>query len=83
MANKLLRISLLLPLMAMSSAAYAHHNDQHRPNELSQYGAFAQAGPPAAGHKAQVQRLRSVQPGSYPKACTYQGGPKSGLWTCR
>jgi len=83
MANNLLRVSLLLPFMAISSVVHADHNYQHRPNQPSEYGALAQIGPPAATHKTDLQRRRSAQPVSSPKACTYQGGPKSGLWACR
>ena len=78
----LLTISLLLPFMAISSTVYAGHNYQHRPNQPAEYGALAQVGPSAATDKAELQRRRSLQPVGSWKACTYQGGPKSGLWAC-
>jgi len=81
LAKHLLKISLLLPLVAMSSTVASAsasvdlqkrlaYNYQHRPDQPAEYGALAQA-------------RRSLQPVGSPKACTYQGGPKSGLWACR
>ena len=78
----LVTLSLLLPLVAISSTARADHNYQYRPNQTAEYGAMAQLGPPAATQRTELRR-RSSQPVGSPKACTYQGGPKSGLWACR
>lgn len=82
MANILLRVSLLSSFMAISSAVHADHNFQHRPNQPAEYGAFNQAGPTPAASKAVWQGRPSPQRNSR-KSCTYQGGPKSGLWACR
>ncbi|MFB9265611.1 hypothetical protein ACFFWD_21070 [Bradyrhizobium erythrophlei] len=79
----LFAISLALPLLAMSASAHAEHNYQHRPIQPSEYGALAQAGAPKATRETELQRRRSAQPVGSAKACTYQGGPKSGLWSCR
>lgn len=83
MASNLLRVSLLLPFMAISSVAHADHNYQHRPNEPRGYGALAQVGPPAATNKREWRKHQPAQPIASRRACTYQGGPKSGLWACR
>jgi hypothetical protein len=78
-----LTISLLLLFMAISSTVYADHNYQHRPNQPAEYGALAQVGPPAPTDKAELPRRRSLQPVGSRKACSFQGGPKSGMWACR
>jgi hypothetical protein len=92
--NHLLKISLLLPLVAMSSTVASASASvdlqkrlaqiyQHRPDQPAEYGALAQVRQPAATYKTNLQGRRSLQPVGSPKACTYQGGPKSGLWACR
>ncbi len=83
LAKHLLTISLRLPLMAISSAVHADHNYQHRPNQPAAYGAFNQAGPAPAASNTDWQGRPSLQQRNSRKACTYQGGPKSGLWSCR
>ncbi len=83
LTKHLFTISLLLPFMAMSSAVHADHNYQHRPNQPAGYGAFNQAVPTPAASKTELQGRPSSQPRDSRKACTYQGGPKSGLWACR
>jgi len=83
LAKYLLTISTVLPFMAISSAVHADHNYQHRPNQPAGYAAFNQAVPTPAASKTELQRRPSVQRGNSQKACTYQGGPKSGLWACR
>lgn len=74
---------LLLPFMTISSVVHAAHNYQHRPSQPSGYDALAQIGAPAATRKTDPQRRWSRQSVSSAKTCTYQGGPKTGLWTCR
>lgn len=83
MASNLLRASLLLPFIAVPSVVHANHNYQHQPNQPSAYSALAQIGAPAAAYEIKRPRHRSIQRVSSPKSCTYQGGPKSGLWACR
>ena len=83
LAKHLLTISLLLPPMAILSAVHADHNYQHRPNQPAAYGAFNQAGPAPAASNTDWQGRPSLQQRNSRKACTYQGGPKSGLWSCR
>ena len=83
LAKHLLTISTLLPYMAISSAVHAGHNYQHRPNQPAGYAAFNQAGPPPAASNTELQGRPSLQQRNSRKACTYQGGPKSGLWACR
>jgi hypothetical protein len=79
----LFMISVLLPFMAISSVVHADHNYQHRRNQPSGHGAFNQAVPTPAASKTELQGRPSSQEGHPEKACTYQGGPKSGLWACR
>ena len=83
LTKHLLTISLLLPFVAVSSAVYANHNNQHHPNQPAGYAAFNQAVPTPAASKTELQRRPSVLQRNSQKACTYQGGPKSGLWACR
>jgi len=83
LTKHLLTISLFLPFMAMSSAVYANHNNQHHPDQPAGYAAFNQAVPTQAASKTDLQGRPSSQHRNSQKACTYQGGPKSGLWACR
>ena len=83
MANILLRVSLLLPFLAISSAVHADHNFQHRTNQPAEYGAFNQAGPTATASKTGWQGRPLPEQRNSRKSCTYQGGPKTGMWTCR
>jgi len=83
LAKHLLTISTVLPFMAISSAVHADHNYQHRPNQPAAYNAFNQAEPAAAASRMDLQGRPSVQQRNSQKACTYQGGPKSGSWACR
>ncbi len=83
LTKHLFTISLLLPFMAISSAVHADHNYQHRPNQPAGYGAFNQAVPTPAASNTDLQGRPSLQHRNSRKACTNQGGPKSGLWACR
>jgi hypothetical protein len=83
LTKHLLTISLLLPSVAISSVAYANHNNQHHPNQPAVYGAFNQAVPTPAASRTELQGRPSSQQRNSQKTCTYQGGPKSGLWACR
>ena len=83
LTKRLLTISLVLPFVAISSAVYANHNNQHHPNQPAEYAAFNQAVPTPAASRMDLQGRPSVQQRNSRKACTYQGGPKSGLWACR
>ena len=83
LTKHLFMISVLLPFMAISSVVHADHNYQHRPNQPTGYGAFNQAVPTPAASKTDLQGRPSSQERNSEKACTYQGGPKSGLWTGR
>ncbi len=83
LTKRLLTISLLLPFVAISSVAHANHNNQHHPNQPAVYGAFNQAGSTPAASRMDLQGRSSLQQRNSRKACTYQGGPKSGLWACR
>jgi hypothetical protein len=67
----LLKISLLLPLVAMSSTVASAsasvdlqkrlaYNNQHRPNQPAEYGALVQVGPPAARTGGSQNDLRSA-----------------------
>ncbi len=83
LTKRLLTIALLLPLVATLSVVYADHNYQHRSNQPAEYGAFNQAVPTPAASRTELQGRPSSQQRNSQKACTYQGGPKSGLWACR
>ena len=74
LAKHLLTISLLLPLMAISSAVHADHNYQHRPNQPAAYGAFNQAGAAPAASNTDWQGRPSLQQRSSRKPSTYQRG---------
>jgi hypothetical protein len=66
LTKRLLTISLLLPLVAISSVAHANHNYQHRPNQPAAYAAFNQAVPtPAASKKELPARPSSQQLNSH------------------
>ena len=85
----LLEISLLLPLMAISATAYAGStitDKSYWPNEARQSAQARTGGSPndlssAFAFDRAGSRLQPV-PNSA-KSCTYQGGPKSNLWSCR
>lgn len=85
--KRIFLITLLLPLMATSSAALADHNYQHRPNDVrrsSPYDAFAmERKAPIRSVARQVGHGQKQKDGLASKSCTYQGGPKIGLWACR
>ena len=83
LTKHLFTISLLLPFMAISSAVHAGHNYEYQPNQPAAYGAFNQAGPAPAASNTDWQGRPSLQQRNSRKPCTYQGGPKSGLWACR
>ncbi len=61
LTKRLLTISLLLPLVAISSVAHANHNYQHRPNQPAAYAAFDQAVPTPAASKKELQGRPSSQ----------------------
>jgi hypothetical protein len=61
LTKRFLTISLLLPLVAISSAARADHNYQHRPNQPAAYAAFDQAVPTPAASKKELQGRPSSQ----------------------
>ena len=78
--KSLLTVSLILPFMAISSVVHAEAtaaNKRHPPNEVRSYlfkdtTVRAQAGP-------QIY----TDYGPTTASCTYQGGPKSNVWTCQ
>ena len=61
LTKRFLTISLLLPLVAISSVARANHNDQHRPNQPAAYAAFNQAVSTPAASKTELQGRPSMQ----------------------
>jgi hypothetical protein len=78
--KQLLTASLILPLIAIASAAYADPTTKrHAPNHAQSY-LFRDT---AARAQAGVEVYPDYRP--TPASCTYQyqGGPKSSLWTCR
>lgn len=85
MAGKRLLTLSLLPFMMMSTAVYADSvtsKKRHVSHEVRPYsvkGDLAQnRGPSGGGPAPQTGTY-----GSTAERCTYQGGPKSSLWTCR
>ena len=76
----ILSVLLLLPVLAISGsdAALAQHRLKKArytaPASTDAYSAYAQAGPQQSLHQYGAPFRRS---------CTYQGGPKTGYWTCR
>jgi hypothetical protein len=78
--KSLLTVSLILPFMAISSVVHADPTtakQRHWPNEVRIYSfkdtrARAQAEPQVYGDY-----------GPATTSCTYQGGPKSNVWTCQ
>ena len=90
--KSLLTISLLLPLMAMAGIANAgivNSDKRYWPNEV---GPLSYA--VVVTDSGTVERKRSSRRAApshdagrrrhnVAKSCTYQGGPKSGLWACR
>lgn len=77
----LLRFLLLSSFMAISSGVHAEANYQNRPSPSTGYGTFNPNRPTSSvdGSQGRVSPSASASP----KSCTYQGGPKSGLWSCR
>src|SRR5260370_33129497 len=69
LTKRLLTISLLLPLVAISSVARANHNYQHRPNQPAEYAAFNQAVPTPAVSKTELQVRPSSQHLNSRKPC--------------
>jgi hypothetical protein len=78
--KRLLTVSLILPFMAISSVVDADPitaKKRHSPSEVRSYSfrdttARAQAGPQVYSDY-----------GPTTASCTYQGGPKSNVWTCQ
>lgn len=75
----LLRCLLLLNFVAISSAVHADLNYQNRPSSRTEYGTFNPTRPTPSVDGSHL----SPSPRASRKSCTYQGGPKSGLWACR
>jgi len=61
LTKRFLTISLLLPLVAISSVARANHNDQHRSNQPAGYAAYNQAVATPAASKKELQGRPSSQ----------------------
>jgi hypothetical protein len=80
--KRVLAALVLLPLVAVSSAAYAAPRGTDRndgrtqtraPDRADAYSAYGQSGVDT-GPAPRLDAQRS---------CTYQGGPKSPWWVCR
>jgi hypothetical protein len=71
-SKHLLAITLLLPFLATSSVASSGQIYRHwqKTTRLPAWVANAQAGPLIP------DQYRTLRP------CTYQGGPKTGAWSC-
>jgi len=77
--KRLLTVSLLLPAIVVSEAARSSptiSDKRYWPNETRMERAT-----PAPQRGARVGDEQDGE--KIPKSCTYQGGPKSGLWACR
>jgi hypothetical protein len=81
--KSLLTISLLLPFIAISSVVHADAATATKRHAIfKQTTARAEALPrPGGYYGAGVGAYYGT--GAATEACNYQGGPKSGLWTCQ
>jgi|GEM_PF-1325930 hypothetical protein len=73
-------IILLAASLGQAAAGPTITDKRYWPNEVGP-SAYQQGGPYAAAN--QVPPRRTSQRAPREKSCTYQGGPKSNLWTCR
>jgi hypothetical protein len=79
---RLFGISLLLPLLAIATVANAGvtiSDSRYWPKEAhpSVYGTGDAGADSRVAHRRAGDRVRSF------KACTYRGGPKTGIWSCQ
>jgi hypothetical protein len=73
--KSLLTISLLLPFMAISSVVHADAATATKRHAIFKQTTARAEAPPRPG--------AYYSTGAATEACSYQGGPKSGLWTCQ
>ena len=76
---------LLAASLGQAVAGPSISDKRYWPNEKGP-SAYWQAGESASGQQVSKKRRSSASqpsPASTTKSCTYQGGPKSNLWTCR
>lgn len=78
------KLLLLLALTVISGNVVAGPDGQQSARLTQSYAPYE---PFAMKRKSPHRRVAPVQntgqPNSTLKSCTYQGGPKSGLWSCR